>query len=226
MKIPAKFDIKTLSPETRLRLFQRSAVGVCLLWSSVVGWGLWSTHAALAVARETLHSEKEQVHMAETSLQQEQETLAQAQELHLTSPNGSGSIEFTEEMSRIVTDSGATLTSLQYRPVEAVKVPAPKPGDKAGDKPAENEQKTADAKTGEAGKTRSKTETMAQSNIECTISGSFPALAGVWDRLVKMPRILEFHSMSLSRSGNPGAEGTVKLEMRLMGTLYGKPDKP
>ena len=214
-----RWDLWLAQPNTArgLRAGLRVAGGVFAVWTLAVAYGLWSAGNALETAQVALLSRRKQITATTMDLHQKRAEAAMADRVKTSAPDGPGSAELTDEIARIADAVGAELSAArvgQNDPAAAAAA-AGQPGAAA---PAANPSAgTPPAAT--AGP-------WAKAPFECTVAGRFDALARFLDSFAASPRLVEIASLQVTRANVEAGTGAPRLQMKLMGTLYGLPEKP
>ena len=208
-----------------LRNGMRLTAALTVLWGLTTGYLWWGASRELAGEKAEIAARRKHLTEIATEVGRRKAERKAKDSLRSEAPNGMGSSLFAGEISQLATYNRLLLQNFRYG---APKVKAPPENaipPPQGATPAPGA--TGDAKPTPAPGSE-KTENpdgMEPMTYELNGTGDFPALMTFLEQLTELPRVVEIHSLQLTRSGlEPGADRAV-LTFHISGAFYGLSEK-
>ena len=189
------------------RVALRASAGVAGVYGVGVALLFWNMNATLKREQTALKTTRQRASEGRAARRRKREEAARMGVVHVAPPTGSGSAEFTEELYRLASASGAGMLSTQFPtsgPGAAPPPPPPPPpsGDNAS---ANNGAMETMAIMGMAimAEAMARITTLPlptpaangdgwkRAPFECNLTGSFSTLQDFLERLTRLPRVVE-----------------------------------
>ena len=153
-----------------------------------------------------------------TSVRTDHNRVAKADRLAVDTPDGTGGVEFANEIEGFALGAGVEVTLLQIgagaAPGAAQTTPAPiaagAPNPNGGPTPQTGESAQASAEA-----------RWLKTSYACSLTGSFEGLMNFAAALESSQRIVDITLVSARRRAVDAQSGAPNLELKLAGTLYG-----
>lgn len=196
---------------------------IAALWTLAAGYGMWSTHAALAAAQLAVLSQSNQISQIARDLPGKRRQALKAAEVKgLPSPGAAGA-ELTEELADLARVAGAEVRGVRIgdggqTAAQAARATAtPEAAASVDSSPPGTPSTTASAPAGG--------NDMTHEEFECNITGEYPSLTRFLRGLTDSHQIIDITSLQVTQGNVKSQTDSPRLEMKLSGTVYETADK-
>ena len=239
-------DILLSQPNTgrAARIALQAAAGGAALYGLVIALLLWNMNTTLKSDQAALKALRQQSSANRAALRRKRDDAARMGRVNVAPPAGSGTAEFTEELYRLASASGAELESVAFTsagpgsaPPPPSAAPAPNGGAANTAGPANNPNAAAlpgspPAANGSgpnaapAGDAASGDDGWKRAPFECNLTGGFAGLQDFLERLTRLPRVVEISGLELRRDRVDTRTNVMRVHLKLSGIVFGQGGKP